>query len=249
MKKIKKITAANDAFGLGLLEFTLNKKRNEMIERDDGVMFYVDNAEYFTPYRKWAYYDRQAISHARGRILDIGCGAGRHGIYLQEKGHDVTGIDNSPIAVKISRERGLKDARKMAIEEISPRLGKFSTVIMLGHNFGLFQDVKKMKKILVVLDKMTPEDGVIIAESMDPHRLFGNEESEYRRRNVENGMLPGHVRVRILIKNIIGPWFDYLFVSKKEMKELLEGTPWRVKRFYGGFWPTYTAIIEKRPKQ
>jgi SAM-dependent methyltransferase len=237
---------SRDAFGRGLLEFIHDKKRNEMIERDDGVMFYVDNAEYFTPYNKWARYDRQAMGHARGRVLDIGCGAGRHAIYLQEKGMKVTAIDNSPLAVKISRERGVKDVRELSIEKISPRLGKFDTVIMMGHNFGLFQDAKKMKKILAVLDKMTPVGSIIIAESMDPHRLMGAEEYSYQRRNLEMGRMAGQVRVRIISKDIIGPWFDYLFVSKKEMKHLLEGTAWRVKKFYGGLMPTYAAVIEKR---
>ena len=32
----------------------------------------------------------------RGRVLDIGCGAGRFALYLQGKGLDVTGIDLAP---------------------------------------------------------------------------------------------------------------------------------------------------------
>jgi SAM-dependent methyltransferase len=244
MKKM--IGGKKDAFGLGLLEYMENGTSGEIIEREDGVMFYAYNGEYFTPYKKWSYYEKQAVKYAAGRVLDIGCGAGRHAIYLQQKGMDVLGIDNSPLAAAISRKRGVKNVKKMDIEEITPKFGRFGTILMLGNNFGLFQNKKKMKKTLSVLYKITTNDAVIIAESMDPHRLPGSGQGEYVKRNVALGRPPGFVRMRILIKDVIGPWFDYLYVSKKEMMEMLDGTPWRVKRFFGGIMPAYTAIIEKR---
>jgi hypothetical protein len=49
-----------------------------------------------------------------------------------------------------------------------------------------------------------------------------------------------------MIKQTIGSWFDYLFVSKQEMEYLLEDTGWRVRKFIGGIMPTYVAIMEKR---
>lgn len=236
-----------DAFGLGLLEYMQKGSSSEIIEREDGVLFYAYNGEYFTPYRKWAYYEKQAIKYARGRVLDAGCGAGRHSIYLQERGLDVTGIDNSPLAIEISRKRGLKKAVEMAVEKIRPGPEKFGTILMLGNNFGLFQDAKKMKKMLSAMYKITTGDAVIIAETMDPYRLPGREQREYMRHNTGSGRMAGFVRMRILIKDVIGPWFDYLYVSKKEMVKMFEGTPWRVKRFFGGMMPAYTAVIEKRP--
>jgi 2-polyprenyl-3-methyl-5-hydroxy-6-metoxy-1,4-benzoquinol methylase len=240
------MTASRDIFGEGLLKYIKAGEHDELLERDDGTIFFVYNGEYFTPYNKWAFYDRQAVKYASGRVLDIGCGAGRHGIYLQKKGCDVTGIDTSPLAVKISKKRGLKKVRRLAIEKISPSMGKFDTVIMLGHNFGLFQNSVKLKKILKILDKMTAPDAVIITGSMDPHRLSSDEEREYQKRNVKKGLMPGHVRTRFLMDSKKGPWFDYLFVSKSEMKQMLEGTPWKVKKFFGGLMPTYAAVLEKR---
>ena len=242
----KTLAGKKDAFGLGLLEYMEKGTSSEIIEREDGVMFYAYNGEYFTPYKKWPYYEKQAIKYAAGRVLDIGCGAGRHAVYLQQKGMDVVGIDNSPLAAEISRKRGVRKVKKMDIEKITPKLGRFGTILMLGNNFGLFQNKKRMKKILGVLYKMTADDAVIIAETMDPHRLPGSGQGEYVKRNVESGRPAGFVRMRILIREVIGPWFDYLYVSKKEMVEMLEGTPWRVKRFFGCIMPSYTAVIEKR---
>jgi 2-polyprenyl-3-methyl-5-hydroxy-6-metoxy-1,4-benzoquinol methylase len=38
------------------------------------------------------------MQFVKGRVLDVGCGAGRHSLYLQEKGFDVLGTDISPLA-------------------------------------------------------------------------------------------------------------------------------------------------------
>lgn len=38
------------------------------------------------------------------KILDLGCGSGRHLVYFAKLGYDVCGIDMSPVAIKLSRE-------------------------------------------------------------------------------------------------------------------------------------------------
>ncbi|NQT82293.1 class I SAM-dependent methyltransferase, partial [bacterium] len=75
---------------------------------------------------------------ARGKVLDIGCGAGRNSLYLQQKGLDVLGIDLSPLAIMVCQLRGFKKARVMSITEVDSRLGTFDTIVMYGNNFGLF---------------------------------------------------------------------------------------------------------------
>jgi 2-polyprenyl-3-methyl-5-hydroxy-6-metoxy-1,4-benzoquinol methylase len=69
----------------------------------------------------------------KGRVLDIGCGAGRVALYLQKKGFDVSGIDVSPLAVKVCKLRGLKKARVLSISNIGAKLGKFDTLLMFGN--------------------------------------------------------------------------------------------------------------------
>jgi 2-polyprenyl-3-methyl-5-hydroxy-6-metoxy-1,4-benzoquinol methylase len=43
----------------------------------------------------------EAMQFVKGRVLDVGCGEGRHSLYLQEKWFDVLGIDISPLAIKV----------------------------------------------------------------------------------------------------------------------------------------------------
>ena len=107
-----------DSYGEQLWSyFKTGEPKTEIIERDDGFMSLgkYGGGLYFSEYRNWDPIEKEAMKHAKGRVLDIGCGAGRHSLYLQRKGLDVTGIDNSPLAIKVSRLRGLKKTKVMPI--------------------------------------------------------------------------------------------------------------------------------------
>jgi tellurite methyltransferase len=43
-------------------------------------------------------------AESRHRVLDIGCGMGRHTVYLAARGFQVTALDNAPVAVSACRE-------------------------------------------------------------------------------------------------------------------------------------------------
>src|SRR2546421_12864751 len=67
----------------------------ELIERDDGFLEGADAARYFAGPDAWDALDRLACTEARGRVLDVGAGAGRSALYLQETGRDVVALDVS----------------------------------------------------------------------------------------------------------------------------------------------------------
>src|SRR5688572_335456 len=100
-----------DAFGQQLLaQLNGQTAMAEFIEREDGYLEAgSEPGLYFLEYEQWSLLEQQAVDRAKGRILDIGCGAGRHSLYLQQKGFAVTGIDNSPGAVEVCKLRGLKN--------------------------------------------------------------------------------------------------------------------------------------------
>jgi hypothetical protein len=56
----------------------------------------------------------------------------------------------------------------------------------------------------------------------------------------------GQAKIRIRYKNLVGKWFDYLLVSQDELKEILKGTNWKIKKiFRTRSYPLYTMILEK----
>jgi SAM-dependent methyltransferase len=220
----------------------------EIVERDDGFVSVAgSNVSYFADVRHWSMPERRAIRFARGRTaLDIGCGAGRVALHLQEKGFDVTAIDNSPLVVKTAKARGVRDARLLAFENIKTLPpGTFDTVVMFGNNFGLFGSRTRAKRLLRQLHSITRDGAVLLGQSLDPHKTSEPAHLEYQRRNRRRGRMAGQIRIRIRYNQWIGPWFDYLLVSPAEMSAILDGTGWEVDRFLTESGPRYVAVIRR----
>jgi SAM-dependent methyltransferase len=235
-----------DAFGQEIYDYFKKQQGYEIVERDDG---YFDLSygprQYFAEYPEWQLHEKQAMKYVRGRVLDIGCGAGRHSLYLQKRGFDVLGIDNSPGAVEVCRMRGLRKTRVLSVTEITSRVGKFDTILMFGNNFGLFGSFKRARWLLRRFHKLTSAQARIIAESRDPYQTNLPEHLDYHRQNRKNGRMSGQIRIRVRYKHYATPWFDYLMVSQAEMKKILRGTGWMVKRFLTSRSAMYIAVIEK----
>lgn len=236
-----------DAYGQEMWAFFKGKESYEVIERDDGFIDLSTGASaYFAEFKKWPKIQKQAIRFAKGRVLDVGAGVGRVSLYLQKKKFDVTAIDNSPLAIKICKKRGVKHAKVLPIERISTfKANTFDTIILFGNNFGLFGSYNKAKKLLKIFHRITSQDALIISENLDPYKTNDPVHISYHTLNKKRGRMPGQIRMRLRFKKCIGDWFDYLFVSKDELKDIIKGTGWKVKKFISSNGPIYAAIIEK----
>ncbi len=238
---------SQDAYGHQLYDCFRGRNVVEVVERDDG---FIDSSAslpryYLAEYKNWRAHEKEAMRYAKGRILDIGCGGGRISLHFQKKGFDVLGIDVSPLAVKVCKLRGLRNARVMSITDVSPRLGKFNTILMIGNNFGLFGNPNRAKRLLRQFYHCTNPDALIIAESNDPYQTNEPFHLSYHRLKHRQGKMAGQLRIRVRYKKYATPWFEYLIVSKDEMKRILEGTGWRVRRFVDSKGSVYVGIIEK----
>jgi len=240
------ITPTQDAFGAAMLAYLKEQGGQEIIERSDGLIQTSGGPDYyFSTYEEWSPHTTYGLEYAQGRILDIGCGAGRIGLYLQDQGHEVVGVDNSPLAIEVCKERGLKHAEVISITSLSWRFGQFDTLVMLGNNFGLFSNPRRARWLLRRFKRMTTETGLIIAETLDPYQTDDPAHLAYQAANQANDRMSGQIHLRVRYRTYKTPWFDYLMVSQDEMEEILTGTGWRVKRFIESDGPTYIAIIEK----
>lgn len=243
---VKILSDQEDAYGHAVLDYFEDKEAFEIIEREDG---YVDlstgPSNYFATYDQWPDIEKEAIELALGKVLDIGAGPGRVCLYLQEKGLECVGIDNSPNAVKVATARGVVKSVNVSFEEVDTLNEIFDTITMFGNNFGLFGNFENARKMLKVLHSITSERATILAESVDPLQTDLSDHLEYQKWNRERGKLPGQLKIRVLYRKHRTPWFEYLIVSQSEMNSILKGTGWHVSRFITGKGPLYIAIIEK----
>lgn len=225
-----------DAFG----QMLLDGADSEIVERDDG---FVSTAMlvYFAPVRRWGAVERRALRWVRGRVLDVGVGAGRVALELQERSREVVAIDVSQGAVQVARRRGVRDVRLLALEDVDESLGQFDTLVMFGNNFGLFGSRAKARRLL---RQLRPFVRRIVATSNDPSKTDDPVHLAYHERNRKRGRLPGQLRLRIRYRDLIGPWFEYLIVSPDEMAEIVEGTGWEIRHLIRDEDSVYVAVLE-----
>ena len=200
---------------------------------------------YFATFDDWQPYVRASMETVRGRVLDVGAGAGRFALYLQEKGHEVVGIDVSAGALEVCRKRGVRDVRQAHFHRIDSSLGVFDTVLLMGNNFGLFANPRRAKWMLRRLKKLTGHKARIIGESVDVYATDKPEHLAYHARNRKRGRLAGEIRLRVRYRDLIGEWFDYLMVSQAEMQEIVQDSDWRIVEIFESGGAQYVAVIEK----
>jgi SAM-dependent methyltransferase len=243
---MRKMRPEEDAYGQELWAYYSGERRFEIVERDDGYIdLGPDVGIYFSSFEEWSPCEKKAIKFAKGRIVDIGCGAGRHPLYLQEKGFYVLGIDASSMAVRVCKLRGLKKSELIPIKEMNFKSDSFDTILMLGNNFGLFGSFRKARRLLKRFHKMTSKNALIMAGTRDPYKTENPFHLEYQEWNRKRGRMSGQLRIRIRYKKYATKWFDYLLVSVEEMKGILKGTGWKIKEFIESGNSNYVAIIEK----
>lgn len=240
------LTDRQDAYGHALYDHLLGQGGFEIVERDDGLFnLSAGPALYFRAYEDWPVSEQKAMEYVEGRVLDIGCGAGRHALYLQGLGHPVTGIDISPLAIKVCQERGLQRAHVLSVTQVSSKIGIFDTILMMGNNFGLLSNSKRARWLLQKFHRMTSESGRIIAQTHDPYQTDDPDHLAYHELNRKRGRMGGQVRIRIRYKKYVLPWFDYLMVSKSEMQEILAGTGWGLVEWIEDPDGFSSAVIKK----
>lgn len=212
----------------------------EVIEREDGHISAGDAARYFTPAKELSDLDCAALEVARGRILDVGTGAGRHALALQRQGKDVVGMDPSPGAVEVARQRGA-EARLGSIAHPPARIGRSDSLLLLGNNLGLLQGEQAAPQVLEQLASLARPGALLIGTGMDPAGP-DPEHTAYHDHNRTRGRLPGQVRMRVRSGTLATDWFDYLLAAVGDLERLIHPSPWQLETVHEQ-GPKYLAVL------
>lgn len=140
-------------------------------------------------------------------FLDLGCGKGRHSIYLNSKGYNVTGIDLSPRNIKYAQQFENKTLKFFEHDMRKPIQGeKFNFILNLFTSFGYF---KKNQKVINGMKYNLKEGGFLIIDFLNVKKAFLNL-VKHEEKKVDN--------ISFLIKRKIekNTFIKDIFINKKQ---------------------------------
>lgn len=221
-----------DLFGAAVRDWMTRSHAPLVIERDDGYMDEQDLDSYFSSFDSFPECEKAALGLAKGRVLDIGLGPGRVSLHLQGMGLEAVGVDISDDMLEVARRRGVRNAVKMSACDLRFPKGHFQTAVAFGNNFGLCGTPGGVMSMLLRLRDIVSDDGVFLAQSIDPLETENPEHIKCHERNRSMGRMPGQVRLRFRYKDMVDDWFDLLMVTPAEMRGIVERTGWYVSETF-----------------
>ncbi|PKH67236.1 SAM-dependent methyltransferase [Flavobacterium sp. ALD4] len=165
-----------DLFGKAILDYQTNNSPEDLItettisEEDEMSVAYL-----FRSYNEMPNMEQKALQLAKGKILDVGCGAGSHSLYLQnELNLEVTAIDISSNAIQACSLRGIKDARVQDVMTLENET--YDTILLLMNGAGMCGKLKNIPNFLVKLKSLLNPGGQILLDSSDIIYMFDDDE-------------------------------------------------------------------------
>jgi len=105
---------------------------------------------------------------ANARILDLACGKGRHSIFLNKLGFDVTGADLAANSIAHAGQFSNESLRFVVQDMRKPlQHQKFDYVLNLFTSFGYFSDVEDNLAVLRAAHEVLMDDGVLVIDFMN----------------------------------------------------------------------------------
>lgn len=222
METAMTLSPANDPMGQAILDFQRTGKAgrlsvlSSMFDDDEMPVPHL-----FRTYSEMPPLEQTALRLARGRVLDVGAGAGCHTLALQQQ-NEKTGTPSSVMALDISplscEAMSLRGCRNVVCQNLfAPVLReKFDTILMLMNGTGIAGKASRLPALLSRLKELLCEGGQILIDSSDLVYLFEDEDGNAEL--PDDGTYYGEVDYQMVyeaegIGTVVGKPFDWLYAD------------------------------------
>lgn len=173
-------------------------------------------AHLFRSYDEMPPLEQRALNEARGKVLDVGAGAGCHALALQERGLDVTAVDISPLSCETMKERGVANVECVNI--FNQRFQeRFDTLLLLMNGTGIAGKLSRLPQLLSRLKQLMNPGAQILIDSSDLRYVYEDEDGVL---DVDlDGAYYGEVDYQMTYRNIKGKSFDWLYADSVVLAE------------------------------
>lgn len=175
-----------------------------------------------------------ALNKCRGKVLDIGAGAGSHALMLQENGFNITALDISDLAVTIMLQRGVK--RAIAADIFTYNQDKFDTLLLMMNGIGLCGTLERLSQFLRHAKILLKAGGQLLFDSSDIAYLYEDDlpagDAYY-----------GELDYQYVYKSQKTDWFKWLYIDADKLKTVAAREGWLVEVLFEDDMDQYLARL------
>jgi 2-polyprenyl-3-methyl-5-hydroxy-6-metoxy-1,4-benzoquinol methylase len=214
------------------------------------LMFYEEALEAGASSDEIDFIDRALGLAPGGRVLDLGCGFGRHAIPLAHRGYRVTGVDLSQTlldaAQKIGRELGVEVTwLRRDMRDLS-ELGPFDACVCLYTVFGYFSDAENAQVLAQIREQLRPSaplllhvDNPLVIVPRVPEERWSEASRGVRRESHDYDALTGRLvsKRAILLgegRRLELPTSEVRLYAPHEVASLLRAAGFEIEQLHGG---------------
>jgi cyclopropane fatty-acyl-phospholipid synthase-like methyltransferase len=107
-------------------------------------------------------------------ILDLACGKGRHSIFLNSLGYDVTGVDLSEQSIKKASQSS-NDRLKFMIHDMRyPIESNYDVILNMFTSFGYFDSIDDNFNVLKTIKNSLNKDGIGVIDFMNSNYIINH---------------------------------------------------------------------------
>jgi SAM-dependent methyltransferase len=221
--------------GAALRDFLAGDLDVEVIVRaEDGEEERTPARVFFRGPADFSALDEAALDLCRGRVLDVGAGAGCHSLVLQARGLSVTALDVSPEAVEVMRRRGVRDVQCGDILTFAG--GRFDTLLILMNGIGLVGTLDGLDRFLRDVPRLVADGGQILLDSFDPGPQAPGRFHGYA----------GEMRFQLEYRGVCGAYYDFVFLDFETLHLRAEGAGWGCESIWQEEEGHYLARLRRR---
>ncbi len=172
---------------------------------------------FFRGYNDMPLLEKVALKKCKGKVLDVGAGAGCHSLYLQNKGFDVTAIEISSLCCEVMKKRGIKKVINSNIHSYDSE--KFDSIILLMNGIGISGSLDQLSSLLKHLKSLLNPDGIILLDSSDLIYLYQEDDGSVVF-DLNSKKYYGEIDYQIKYKEIIGEPFSWIFTDSVILEDI-----------------------------
>jgi len=226
-----------DIFGIAIRSFYEDNDKTPITVHSPDFDDDIIPVEYlFREFEEMPVVEQTALKNCHGKVLDVGCGAGSHALYLQKDPElEVFALDTSSGSIEIARKRGVKNTLNQDFFNLNGE--KFDTILMLMNGSGIIGKLENMKNFFMHSKSLLNEGGKIIMDSSDLIYLFEDEIED-------NEKYYGEFEFSLSYNHLKSGSFDWLYIDPALLTQHANSNGFNCKILKLGKNYDYLAMLE-----